>query len=101
MCSPSNFLILDLHTRFIENPSGSNTSNQEGQIAIASSVTVFIVASFVFFIIGFLCRHFCWKERKMANHEVITSEVTPDYDDVQHEHELELKENVAYAPVRS
>ena len=76
--------------------------SRDRKIAIASSVTVFVVASILFFIIGFLCGHFCRKERKTT--AIVPQTSTPYYDDVvlqQHEQELELKENVAYAPVRS
>jgi hypothetical protein len=80
---------------------------------VASTLT-FVAGSIIFFIIGFLCRHFCRKERhktqsstgpKTANQcdqENIPSTQAPYYDDVvlkQREQELELKENVAYAPV--
>ena len=59
---------------------------------MASSVTVFAVASVLFFIIGFLSGHFCQKGRKR-------DETVPALQ--QHEEqELELKENVAYAPIR-
>jgi hypothetical protein len=78
---------------------------------VASTLT-FIVGSIIFFIIGFLCGHFCQKER----HKIQTSTGpetasqcdqeniprTPFYDDVvlkQQEQELELKENVAYVPI--
>ena len=81
---------------------------------MASSVT-FVASSSIFFIIGFLCRHFCqkFKDRnsiintqtsagsRTANQENIPS--TPVYDDVvlkQREQELELKENIAYASVQ-
>ena len=67
---------------------------------MASSMTAFIVASTLFFIVGFLCGHFCQKERKNA--EIVSQTRTPNYDDAvlqQHEQELELKENVAYGPV--
>ena len=83
---------------------------------MASSVT-FIASSSIFFIIGFLCQHFCqkFKERhstsmintqsstgpRTASQENIPS--TPIYDDVvlkQREQELELKENIAYASVQ-
>ena len=46
--------------------------NQEGKIAVASSVTVFTVASIAFFIIGFLCGHVCQKKRKPAAVETDT-----------------------------
>ena len=81
---------------------------------MASSVT-FIAGSSMFFITGFLCGYFCrkFKERhstvntqtstgsRTANQGNILS--TPVYDDVvlkQREQELELKENIAYAPVK-
>ena len=77
--------------------------SQDGKIAVASSVTIFIVTLVLFFIIGFLSGHFCCRESgKRAHHEVVKNE-TPIYDDIvlnQQEHELELKENVAYAPVK-
>ena len=79
--------------------------SRDGQIAVASSVTVFVLASTLFFIVGFLCGHFCRKEKKIA--ETVSSSGqahAPYYDDVvlrQHEQELELKENVAYGPVQS
>ena len=76
--------------------------SHEGKIAVASSVTVFAVTSILFFIIGFLSRHFCHKERKLAGTSCpIEQPQIPYYDNVvlkQHiEHELELKDNVAYA----
>ena len=70
---------------------------------MASSVTVFIVTAILFFVAGFLSRHLCQKWRKIDDdHRVIKKEI-PIYDAVvlkQQGQELELKENVAYAPVR-
>ena len=82
--------------------SSSEALSQDGKIAVASSMTIFVVASILFFIIGFLCGHFCRKERKTV--ETVPREEThsaPYYDDVvlKQEEELELKENVAYGPV--
>ena len=82
---------------------------EDGKIAVASSVT-FVGGSSMFFIIGFLCGHFCRKER--PNSQTSTGPRTasqsdqgntPYYDDVviqQSHQELELKENVAYGPIR-
>ena len=91
--------------------------SQDGEIAVASSVTVFTVASILFFIVGFLCGHFCQKKRKSSTTAAAGETVppagsgghtqiqTPYYDDVviqQSDHqELELNENVAYGPIRS
>ena len=70
---------------------------------MASSVTVFIVTAILFFVTGFLSRHFCQKGRKTDDdHQVVKKEI-PIYDDIvlkEQGQELELKENVAYAPVR-
>ena len=83
----------------------SDSLSQDGKIAVASSVTIFTIVSILFFTIGFLCGHICQKKRKRA--EILPpSEQTqiPYYDDVvlqqPDEQELELKENVAYDPVR-
>jgi hypothetical protein len=75
--------------------------SQDGKIAVASSVTVFIVASISFFIIGFLFGHFCQKKRKSSTtaDETVTpagsggQTQTPYYDELE---EVELEENVAY-----
>ena len=78
----------------------------DGKIAVASSVTAFVVGSFLFFSAGFLCGHYCQKEKKAmvpaASQCEKTTHGTPYYDDVvlNQQQELELKENVAYAPVR-
>ena len=93
---------------------GNEELSGDGKIAVASSVTVFTVASILFFIIGFLCGHFCQKKRKSSTRAAAGETVppggsggqtqTPYYDDVviqQSDQELELKENVAYGPIRS
>jgi hypothetical protein len=101
--------------------------SRDGKIAVASSVTVFTVASISFFIVGFLCGHFCQKKRKSSaaageavppagsgGSQAAASEAsavtgsggsgqtqTPYYDDVVlQQEEVELKENVAYGPLR-
>lgn len=60
---------------------------------MASLITVLIVASVLFFIIGYLCGHFQRKKR---------TETSPLYDNVQsqqYRQEMELKDNVAYGHV--
>ena len=80
--------------------------SRDGKIAVASSVTVFVVASILFFIIGFLCGHFCQKNRKPSTAAAETVPPSggqtqiPYYDDVVLQQELELKANVAYAPIQ-
>ena len=95
---------------------GSEGLSRDGKIAVASSLTAFTVASILFFIVGFLCGHFriCQKKRKSSTRAAAGKTVppggsggqtqTPYYDDVvkqQSDQELELKENVAYGPIRS
>ena len=68
------------------------------------------MASISFFIIGFLRGYFCQKKRKLVNvaaGETISPSVAtggqtqiPYYDDVLLKQEVELKENVAYGPLR-
>jgi hypothetical protein len=73
-----------------------------------------LLAQVFFFIIGFLCGHFCRKERHNTTSQTSTgpgtagqhnqenTPSTPLYEDVmlnQREQDLELKENVAYAPI--
>ena len=82
----------------------SNSLSQDGKIAVVSSVTVFVVASILFYIAGFLSGHFriCQRRNKPETvSQFKKTQGTPYYDDVvlkQHEQELELKENVAYGP---
>ena len=77
-----------------------------GKIAVACLVTTFVVGSILFFIVGFLCGHYCRKKKKSmapaASQCEKTAHGAPYYDDVvlNQQQELELKENVAYAPVR-
>ena len=85
---------------------GREALSQDGKIAVASSVTVFIVASILFFIVGFLCGHYCQNKRKQSSAagETVPSASgqtqIPYYDDVVLEQEVELKENVAYGPLQ-
>ena len=69
------------------------------EAAVASSVTVFILSSVFFFVIGYVCGWFCQKRKQSVSK---TSLVTPVYEDVLTktvEHDLELKKNVAYGPI--
>ena len=67
--------------------------NQAGKIAVAFLITVLVVASALFFIVGYLCGHFQRKKR---------TETSSLYDNVQpqqYRQEMELKDNVAYGHV--
>ena len=77
----------------------------EGKIAVASTVTAFVVGS-VLFIVGFLCGHFCRREKNTTRTGTTSqpekTQSASYYDDTaleQNEQELELKENVAYGPI--
>ena len=72
---------------------------------MASSVTIFTIASILFFTVGFLCGHLCQKKRNRTETLPLPGQMQiPYYDDMVlqqlDEQELELKENVAYSPVR-
>ena len=68
------------------------------------------MASISFFIVGFLCGHFRQKKRKLAKTaagETVSPGVAtggqtqiPYHNDVLLKQEVELKENVAYGPLR-
>ena len=77
---------------------GSSLSRDE-IIAIVSSISVFIVSSSLFFTFGYMCGHYRRKqEQKFSSVE----KPNPVYEDVlpkDHEQNLELKSNIAYAPV--
>ena len=82
---------------------------QDGKIAVASSVIVFIVTAILCFIFGFLCHHWCpgnFKEvkRKGANALDNLSQ-GPLYGNVvsswHNSEALDLKENIAYGPVNA
>ena len=90
------------------------TGSRDGNVAIASSVSVFVVTSILFFITGFLCRHFYQTtDRSNNNKPEIRAEcacesenrpLSPLYDNVllnQHinSETVELKENIAYGPI--
>ena len=77
---------------------------------MASSVTMFTMASILFFIVDFLCGHFCQKKRKSSTTAAAGEPTvppggsggqiqTPYYDDVviQEDTKMELKENIAYS----
>ena len=70
---------------------------------MASSVTVFTVASILLFTIGFVCGHFCQKKKKPAVPPAGSGQTQvqiPYYDDVVLKQELELKENIVHGPIR-
>ena len=105
-------IILDYNLYTCTGPDPFSGLTDVGKIAVASSVT-FVAGSSIFFIIGFLCGHFCRKEkhnsqtstgsRTASQSDQGNIPSTPYYDDVviqQSDQELELKENVAYGPIR-
>ena len=73
--------------------------NQAENIALASAL-IFLVTSALFFIIGFLCRHFCPNEKlKMAGTVLPPAGQNQSTRQDQDAQELELKTNVAYENV--
>ena len=91
-----------------ESTVGKRSLSNEAKIAVASSVTVFTVASILFLIVGFLCGHFCQKKRKSSPTAAAGETVppggrgqiqTPYYDGVVIQ-QVQLKENVAHGTLR-
>ena len=75
----------------------------EGKIAVASSLSTLVVTSILIVIVGFLCGHFYQKKRKPAAETVPPAGRQTQilyYDDVVLKQELQLKENIAYGPIR-
>ena len=74
----------------------------EGEkIAIGSSVNVFILTSSLLLIFGYFCYRYHQKLRQQSLSSVI--QPAPVYEDVlptDHEQNLELKTNIAYASVQ-
>ena len=70
----------DFHTGGLFNPGLTD----DVKIAVASSVTAFIVGSILFFIIGFLCGHFYRWEKKITAGAITEPEKihAPYYDDI-------------------
>ena len=75
--------------------------SEDGKIAVASSVSTFVITSVVFFTFGYLCRHYRQKPKQTL--PVPVTNRTPLYENVipeqNTEQDLELKENVAYGPI--
>ena len=101
-----NIIIMLRHNSYT-GPGGFSGLTNDGRIAVASLAIAFVAGSVLFFITGFLCGHYCRKGKKSmapaaSQCEKTITPGTPYYDDVvlNQQQELELKENVAYAPVR-
>ena len=77
--------------------SGSCGLSGDLNIAISTSITAFVVGSILFFITGFLCRHFCQKGKTETVQEVqgLTYSYYGNVVIQKQEQELELNENVA------
>ena len=75
--------------------------NQEGKIAVASSIGFTTTFSTIFFILGCICGNCCQKQKKTTGAPISTPAETSNYGDLQPQYqELEFKENVAYTPVQ-
>ena len=104
-CMLNNIIIMLCRNSYTES-GGFGGLTGDGRIAVASLATAFVVGSVLFFVTGFLCGHYCRKGKKSmapaSQCEKTITHGTPYYDDVvlNQQQELELKGNVAYAPVQ-
>jgi hypothetical protein len=79
--------------------------SHDGKIAIALSISIAIAASILFSTSGYLCGlHRHKKQLLMQKSPPSPNKPTPVYEDVlpkkENEQTLELKSNLAYAPVK-
>ena len=70
-------------------------------IAVTSSLITVIISSIIFFIFGYLCHHYCQKQRvtppiPVVNRPSVYENVLPEQNLEQN---LEMKENIAYGPI--
>ena len=76
--------------------------SQDVKIAVGTSITVSIVCSLLFFIVGFMCAHFSHKQKQpIETVPPLEGIPGPLYEDIQpkRNEEVELKTNVSYGPV--
>ena len=73
--------------------------SQGGKIAVASSISVFIVTSILFSIFGYLCGLYRQKKKilKQKSPSLANSIIYEDILPKENEPTLELKSNIAYA----
>ena len=84
----------------LETDNKSSSLSQDVKVIIAS-VIVFIGSSALFLIVGFLCRHFHPKSGSVHATEKTDSETpSSDSNTIVRPRNVELKENIAYLPVR-
>ena len=80
----------------------NSDSDVDIKIAVVSSVSVFAITSLSFFVVGFLCGHFCQIKKEASCACTAYEHENTSYNhsnETQCHNELELKENVAYAQV--
>ena len=80
---------------------GSSLS-QDGIIAIASSISVFIITSILFSVFGYFCGVYRQKQQQDSSSLANKPTPVPTYEDVlpkDFEQKLELQSNIAYAPI--
>ena len=75
-------------------------------IIVASNVTVCLLCSILFFIIGLVCRHYCYcpkQKQLVVQHEMApiqAREATPLYQEIQQNQDVDIQVNLAYFPVQ-
>ena len=99
-------IIRSVHNQFFIT-TGIPSVGQSVTATVASSITVFILSSTLFFFIGCICGCFIHKYRIKRSDKNVRSQPAPLYEDLQpslaedKEKTFKLKENVAYGPIRS
>ena len=113
-----DLVLLVIYTTDSLTAASLSTSLSHGAVVagVASSVTVFILCSVLFFIIGYVCGYFGQKHKQSSACKETSDEIVrpqqsqPVYEDVLPKstqedhfqiHDFELKKNVAYGPAHS
>lgn len=104
-------MILALHMHPLSNVGQTLSPLKcDAVIAVSSSVATLLVSSTLFFVIGYVCRCLCHKQKipssDLANQtvdtlpNVIYEDIIPKSDVHQNKkHDVELKENMAYTSI--
>ena len=92
----------NLHTQLNCDYFTGSSLNQDRIIAIASSISLFIITSILFSVFGYLCGVYHQKQQQNSPSSVNKPTPGPAYEDVlpkDYEHKLERQSNIAYASV--
>ena len=86
--------------------SQTGSLNEYVQIIVASNITVCLLCSILFFIIGLICQHYCYcskHKQPVVQHTTAppqAREASPLYQEIQQNQAVDIQVNLAYIPVQ-